>query len=89
MKSDRPETLAELLCCPQSHERLLPVTKKWCDRINARIAAGELRDEAGNVVTEPVDDGFVTPDDRFLYPVRNGVPNLFVSDRIVLADSAG
>ncbi len=81
--ADEP-TLAELLCCPQSHQPLLPVTKKWCDDINRRIEAGELNDDSGNVVEESIDDGFVTNDDRFLYPVRNGVPNLFISDRIVL-----
>lgn len=76
--------LADLLCCPEAHTRLLPVTKKWCERINRRIAAGELFDESGNVVEAEVEDGFVTDDDRFLYPVRNGVPNLFISDRIIL-----
>ena len=81
--SEEPD-LYDLLRCPQTHGRLLPVTQKWCDKINARIRAGELTDQSGRVVEELIDDGLVTEDDRYLYPIRNGVPNLFVSDRIVL-----
>lgn len=83
MKEPEPE-LFELLHCPETHQRLLPVTKKWIARINTRIEAGELRSQSGEVVTTPLDDGLVTEDDRFLYPVRDGLANMFVADRIIL-----
>ena len=81
--SDEPD-LVELLRCPETHRPLLPVTRKWIDRVNKRIAAGELQTNAGDVVAEPIDDGLVTEDDRYLYPVRDGLANMFVADRIVL-----
>jgi uncharacterized protein YbaR (Trm112 family) len=84
MPEDEP-TLSELLRCPQTHQRLLPITSTWCDRLNARIHAGELHTESGDVVDELIDGGLITEDDRYLYPIRGGVPSLMVSDRIVLA----
>ena len=81
----KPERdLFELLRCPTTHQRLLPVTRKWIDRLNARIRAGELSDESGRVVTEVIDDGLVSQDDQFLYPVRAGIANMFIADRIIL-----
>lgn len=79
--------LRELLRCPSTHGRLLPVTSKWIARLNVRIAAGELRTQAGELVTEPLDDGLLTQDDQFLYPVRDGLANMFLADRIVLETS--
>ncbi len=76
--------LHDLLRCPESHERLLPVTGKWVQRLNKQIAAGELQTQKGEHVTSPVDDGLITADDRYLYPVRNGLVNMFIADRIVL-----
>ena len=76
--------LHDLLRCPESHGKLLPVTQKWTDKLNARIAKSELHDFSGKLVQEPVDDGLLTEDAQYLYPIRNGVVNLFLSDRIVL-----
>lgn len=81
--SEEPE-LYEILRCPETHGRLLPVTKRWISRINVRIDAGELSTQSGKVVTEHVEDGLVTEDDRFLYPIRAGLANMFIADRIVL-----
>lgn len=78
--------LLDLLRCPETHGRLLPVTRKWIDRLNSRIEAEELRDGSGELVSEPIEDGLVTDDERYLYPIRDGVPNLFMSDRIILKE---
>lgn len=80
------EHLYTLLYCPETHQRLLSITSKWTDRLNARIHAGDLRTESGDVVDELIEGGLITEDDRFLYPVRDGVPNLLIADRIVLSD---
>lgn len=76
--------LFEMLRCPQTHQRLLPVTTKWLDRLNKRIAKGEVLRESGESVTETLEDGLLTEDERFLYPVREGLANMFVADRIIL-----
>lgn len=78
--------LYPLLRCPQSQQRLLPVTSTWTDRLNARIHAGELRTQSGTAVEDLIEGGLITEDDRYLYPIRNGVPNLLIADRIVLSD---
>lgn len=83
MTKSEPE-LFELLRCPETHQRLLPVTQKWVNKLNTRIAAGEVRNQRDDVVSQPIDDGLVTEDDRFLYPVRNGLANMFIADRIIL-----
>lgn len=79
------DVLLEMLRCPKSRQRLLPVTKKWIAAVNRRIEAGELRTESGQTVDVAIEDGFVTEDDQYLYPIRDRLPNLFIADRIVLA----
>lgn len=76
------DELLDMLRCPESHQRLIPLTARGCKRLNAKIAKGEIKDASGNIVTEPIDDGLVTEDDRWLYPVRAGVPDLHLTDRI-------
>lgn len=78
--------LWEIVRCPESRARLTPVTAKWVTRLNARIEAGELRTSSGELVSEPIQDGLITDNDRYLYPIRDGVPNLVIAHRIVLKD---
>lgn len=84
MTAKKEPELFEMLRCPQTHQRLLPVTKKWLDRVNKQIAKGELHSESGALREAALEDGLLTEDERFLYAVNDGLANMFIADRIIL-----
>jgi len=64
-----PELL-KIMCCPESHQKLREAEPSLIDQINQRIAAGNLKNRGGQVVTEKILGGLVRDDGKFLYPVR-------------------
>ncbi len=78
-----PELLATL-CCPETHAGLVAADAKLVQTLNAQIQAGQLRNRAGQLVTEPIDEGLVRSDGRYLYPVRNGIPVMLIDEAIPL-----
>jgi len=55
------------------------------DRLNAGIAAGSIRNRAGQTVTEQLDGGLMRQDGKFLYPVRQEIPIMLIDEAIPLA----
>ncbi len=78
------ETLSELLRCPETHQALSPLDASELEELNEAIRNGELTNEAGESVEETLDEGLVREDGTIVYPVRDGVPNLLLNDRIRL-----
>ncbi len=78
-----PEGL-KLLCCPETHQSLVLAGPGLVGELNARIAAGEVRNRASQIVTMRLDGGVIREDGRFLYPVRGTFPVLLVDEAIPL-----
>jgi uncharacterized protein YbaR (Trm112 family) len=76
--------LLKILCCPETHEALALADAPLIDRLNLRIAAGQLRNRAGQPVTEKLDGGLIRADRRFLYPIRQDIPVLLIDEAIPL-----
>jgi uncharacterized protein YbaR (Trm112 family) len=79
------DTFADTLRCPQTQQPLRPIDSAKLDELNKAIRGGELQNEAGDAVEQTLDGGLVREDDAVVYPIRDGVPNLLVPDRILLA----
>ena len=77
--------LLEILCCPETHQPVLEAEKSVIDRLNAGIAAGSIRNRAGQTVTEQLDRGLMRQDGKFLYPVRQEIPIMLIDEAIPLA----
>ena len=75
-----PELL-KIMCCPESHQKLREAEPFLIDQINQRIAAGNLKNRGGQVVTEKILGGLVRDDGKFLYPVRQH-PVMLVNEAI-------
>ncbi len=76
--------LLKILCCPETHEALTLADASLIDRVNQQIAAGQLRNRAGQPVTEKLDGGLIRADRRFLYPIRQDIPVLLIDEAIPL-----
>ena len=76
--------LLKILCCPETHETLTLADALRIDRLNQQIAAGQLRNRAGQPVTEKLDGGLIRADRRFLYPIRQDIPVLLIDEAIPL-----
>ena len=79
-----PELLS-ILRCPGTRQTLAVAELAVVERLNAQVAAGSLRNAAGQPVTTKLDGGLVRADGKALYPVRNNVPVLLVAEAIALA----
>ena len=79
--------LYSLLRCPQTQSPLRPLGSDELERLNQRIAGGRAVDGRGHLLAADatLDEGLVTEDGRFVYPVRRNVPVLLLADRIVLS----
>jgi uncharacterized protein YbaR (Trm112 family) len=53
-------------------------------RLNARIERGELKNKAGQPVTEKLDGGLIRADKKILYPIREDIPVMLVEEGIPL-----
>jgi uncharacterized protein YbaR (Trm112 family) len=78
-----PELL-EILCCPETRQRLVPAEAHLIEKLNAQIASGTLRNRAGKVVTEKLEAGLLRADGQLLYPIRHDIPVMLIEEAIPL-----
>lgn len=76
--------LLEILVCPENHTRLRQADADLMRRLNEAVAAGRLRNRAGALIHERLDDGLVREDGTLLYCVRDGIPVMLVDESIPL-----
>ncbi len=77
--------LLKILCCPETHQELRVADQALIDKLNRQIAAGTLKNRAGQPVPEQIDGGLVRADGQFLYPIRRNIPVMLVDEAIPLA----
>ena len=78
-----PELLA-ILVCPDTHQPLALAGEELLERVNASVAAGELKNAGGASVTDAVEEGLVREDGKVLYPIRDSIPVLLIEEGIPL-----
>jgi uncharacterized protein YbaR (Trm112 family) len=77
-------SLLELICCPQTHQALTPLTPDKLAEVNRRISLGEINTVNGIVVRTPLPAGLVREDGSVIYPISNGIPLLVPEEGILL-----
>ncbi|MEK7677824.1 MAG: hypothetical protein AAB676_18500 [Verrucomicrobiota bacterium] len=78
-----PELL-KIMCCPETYQPIALADPALVERLNQQIAAGQLRNRAGQPVTEKIDGGLVRQDNKFLYPIRSDIPVMLIDEAISL-----
>ena len=79
-----PELL-EILACPDDKTPVRLATPEELEALNARIASGEVKSRGGQPVTEPVVEGLVREDGRYLYRVDDDIPIMLIDEALPLA----
>jgi len=76
--------LLKLLCCPETYQELRLADSSLLEQVNNNIAAGHVRNRAGNTVSEKLAQGLVRADAKLLYPIRNNIPVMLIEEAISL-----
>ncbi len=76
--------LLKILCCPETHQEVRLAETAVIDRLNQQIAAGALKNRAGQPVQEKLEGGLIRADGKFLYPIRRNIPVMLVDEGIPL-----
>lgn len=80
--------LLEILACPEDKSTLHQAEEELIAKINRDIGAGQVKNRAGQPVTEPIEGGLVRQDGKWLYPVRDDIPVMLIEEAIPLTSSA-
>lgn len=76
-----PELL-NILACPETKQRVSLAQPVLLEALNARIAAGQMKNRAGTPVTERIDAALVREDGQFAYPIRRNIPVMLVDEAL-------
>ncbi len=76
--------LLKILCCPETHQKLVIVDQSRVKSINQKISTGNLVNHGGVRISEPIEGGLVREDQKVVYPIRRGIPILLVDEAIPL-----
>ncbi len=74
----------KILCCPETRQDLHPAAPALIHSLNQQIAAGTLKNRAGQPVADKIEAGLLRSDRKFLYPVRDDIPILLIDEAIPL-----
>ncbi len=77
--------LLAILVCPEDKTPVARADAATLDALNARIAAGGVKTRGGQPVAEPVAEGLVRQDGKYLYPVRDDIPVMLIDEALPLA----
>lgn len=80
--------LLAVLRCPVTHKGLAELKKDKLNRVNAAINAGELKNQEGIVLHQPLAEALVTDDGKRIYPVDDGIPVLLENESISMEQIA-
>ncbi len=76
--------LLHLLCCPESRQSLHLADKVLVQSLNQQVAAGSLKNRAGQPLKDKLDGGLVREDKTVVYPIINKLPILLIEEGILL-----
>lgn len=74
--------LLAILCCPETKQEVTIADDALIAQLNARVGKGELKNKAGQPVTEKLDGGLIRADRKVLYPIREDIPVMLIEEGI-------
>ncbi len=80
--------LLSILVCPENKTPVRLADESVMSKINSAIAAGTLKNRAGETVAEKADGGLVREDNTYLYLIRDDIPIMLIDESILLSQVA-
>ena len=77
--------LLDILVCPDDLTPVRLATVAELTALNARIAAGQVKNRGGQPVTTAVKEGLVRADGKYLYVVDDDIPVMLIDEALPLA----
>jgi uncharacterized protein YbaR (Trm112 family) len=77
--------LLKIMCCPETRQELRLAEPAVIEKLNGQVAAGALKNRAGQPVQEKIEGGLIRADGKVLYPIRRNIPVMLVDEGIPLA----
>jgi uncharacterized protein len=78
------EKFLKLLVCPETHSKLTPADPRLVSQLNHALGRGELKNQAGRVLSTPIEGALVREDKQVAYPIVDNIPMLVVDEGISL-----
>ena len=76
----------ELLRCPISAQTMKAAPDNVVRSLRERQQTGALRTRGGEIA-EPFEDGLITADEVWFFPIRNGIPVMLASEAIAMHEN--
>ena len=70
------ESLLDMVCCPVSHEPLIPLASSRLKKLNQAVETGEVLYVDHTPVIKPLKAALITRDGKVVYAVDQGIPVL-------------
>jgi len=79
--------LLNILVCPETKEAVRLADEQTLQAVNASIAEGEVRNQAGEKIVQPLQEALIREDGSLLFPVRDGIPVMLMDEAIPMVPS--
>ena len=76
--------LLKIMCCPETRQPIAVAEPALIEKLNQLIAAGQLKNRAGQPIKEKVEGLLVREDRKFAYPIRENIPIMLIDEAIPL-----
>ena len=80
------QDLLEILCCPQTKQRLRLLSEGELRSLNTSIKNCTVKNVQGAAVHSELSGALITQDNSLVYPIRSGVPCLISSEALATND---
>jgi uncharacterized protein YbaR (Trm112 family) len=76
--------LVKILCCPETKQNVEFADKETIRELNRKIAAKQLKNRGGVLLTERIEDGLIREDKKYIYPIKSDIPIMLINEAIEL-----
>ena len=76
----------ELLRCPVSAQTMKAVPENIVRGLQERQRSGGLRTRGGELA-EPFEDGLLTADEAWFFPIRSGIPVMLAGEAVAMIEN--